>query len=226
LVAQRSVFSSKVFLSTVGAGRQMLFLRKGQTIYVQGDPSDAIFVIQEGWVTLSLKHRNGGRDTAIDIRGAKEFVGIDSVVGQPFRIASAVALTESQLLRIEKKVMLTSLADEVALSRAFIADALAWIIRCQQELVDQRTNTAEKRLARILLRLSRFDGQSRRERVAPKVSQEFLSEMVGTTSSRISFFMNRFREAGYINYEGGDPDVRVRQSLSDFCAEVVTGSRA
>ena len=215
---QKGVFNPKVFLSTEGAGREMMFFRKGQAIFAQGDASDAVFVIQTGSVRLSARSQ-GGKEATLDILGEEDFVGKDSIAGQPIRMSSANALTDCQLLRIEKKAMMLALAQEVALSNVFCAFVLARNIRYQQDLVDQRCNPSEKRLARILLLYAHFDGQSSPEIVVLKINHETLAEMVGTTRSRVCFFMKKFKDAGYIDYKLKDEKLRVRRSLLTFYAQ-------
>jgi CRP-like cAMP-binding protein len=193
----------------------MLLFRKGQPIFAQGEASDSVFVIQAGLVRLSSKSQSGKRAT-IDILGGEDFVGTDPVAGEPVRTGSASALTDCQLLRIEKKTMMLALAQEVTLSNAFCAFVLARNIRYQQDLVDQRCNPSEMRLARILLLYANFDGQSSPEIVVQKISHETLSEMVGTTRSRVCFFMKKFKDAGFIDYEPKDQKLWVRRSLLTF----------
>jgi CRP-like cAMP-binding protein len=212
---RRRVFNPKVFLSTEGAGREMMSFRKGQTIFAQGDVSDAVFVIQTGSVRLSAKSQ-GGKEATLDILGGEDFVGKDSVAGQAIRTTSANALTNCQLLRIGKKTMMLALAQEVTLSNAFCAFVLARNIRYQHDLVDQRCNPSEKRLARILLLYAHFDGQSSPEIVVQKISHETLSEMVGTTRSWVCFFMKKFKDAGLIDYKLKGQKLWVRQSLLTF----------
>jgi len=215
---QRGVFNPKIFLSTEGEGRKMMLFRKEQPIFAQGDRSDAVFVVQAGLVRLSARSQ-GGKRTTIDILGDEDFVGKDAVGGQPIRTASANALTDCQLLRIEKKTMMLALAQEVTLSNAFCVFLLARNIRYQQDLVDLRCNPSEKRLARILLLYAHFDGQSSPEIVVQKINHETLAEMVGTTRSRVCFFMKKFKDAGFIDYKVKDQDLRVRRSLLTFYAQ-------
>jgi CRP/FNR family cyclic AMP-dependent transcriptional regulator len=214
---QRHVFNPKTFLSTVGLGRQMKSFRKGQKIFAQGDTADAVFVIQTGSVRLSAKSQSG-KEATLDILGEEDFVGKDSITGRAIRMASARALTDCQLLRIEKKAMMLALAQEVTLANTFCAYVLARNIRYQEDLVDQRCNPSEKRLARILLLHSHFDGQSSPETIAARINHETLAEMVGTTRSRVCFFMKKFKEAGFIDYKVKDPQLRVRRSLLAFYA--------
>jgi CRP/FNR family cyclic AMP-dependent transcriptional regulator len=215
---QRWAFSPKIFLSTVGAGREMVCFRKGQTIYAQGDTTDALFVIQTGKVKLSVKSPTG-KEAVLDILSDEDFIGKDSIAGQPSRTASAHAMTDCTLLRIEKKTMLRALAQQVKSANVFWAYVLARYIRYQQDLVDQHCNPSEKRLARILLQLAHFDGHGSLETQIPKISHETLAEMVGTTRSRVSFFMNRFKESGFIYYAHKGGLMRVHRTLLAFCGQ-------
>lgn len=210
---KRRAFNPRTFLSTVGGG--MMPFRKGQMIFAQGDASDAVFFIQTGSVRLSTRCQNG-KVATLDILGDEDFVGIDSIAGQPIRTASAGALTDCQLLRIGKKVMLRALAQDVTLSNTFCAYVLVRNIRYQQDLVDQRCNPSEKRLARILLLHAHFEGQSSPETVAARISHEILAEMIGTTRSRVCFFMKKFKNAGFIDYTLKGQTIRVRRSLLAF----------
>ena len=213
----RHAFNPRTFLSTVGAGREMVPFLKGQVIFAQGNATDAMFVIQTGSVKLSARSQNG-KEATLDILGAEDFVGCDAIAGQPVRIASASALTECMLLRIEKKAMMLALAQELTLSNTFCTYVLARNIRYQQDLLDQRCNPSEKRLARILLLLSHFFGQSSPETVVARINHETLAEMVGTTRSRVCFFMKKFKEAGFIDYSLKTQPLRVRRSLLAFYA--------
>ena len=183
---QSTVLDPKTFLSTVGAGREMMSFRRGQSVFAQGDVSDAVFVIQTGSVRLSARCQ-GGKEATLDILGNEDFVGKDSLAGQSIRTASANALTDCQLLRIEQETMMLALAQEVTLATAFCAYVLKRNIRYQQDLVDQRCNPSEKRLARILLQLTRFDGQSSLGTAIPKINQETLAEMVGLPGRAFPF---------------------------------------
>ena len=215
---QRAAFNAKMFLSTIGAGREMMSFRKGQTIYAQGDAADALFVIQTGKVKLSVKSP-AGKEAVLDILSDEDFICKDSIAGQSSRTASAFAMTACSLLRIEKKTMLRALAQQVKLANMFWAYVLARNIRYQQDLVDQRCNPSEKRLARILLLLAHFGGHGSPETQIPKISHETLAEMVGTTRSRVSFFMNRFKESGFIYYANKVGLMRVHRTLLAFCAQ-------
>jgi CRP-like cAMP-binding protein len=194
----------------------MLFFRKGQTIFAQGDPSDAVFVVQRGLVTLSAKPqgtKESSRRAVIDIFGKKDFVGKCSIAGAIFRPASAHALTDCWLLRIEKTTMMRALAREVTLSNALCASLLARNTRYQEDLVDQRCNFSEGRLARVLLRLAKLDAQSSPKTRLGRVSHKVLAEMVGTTRSRVCAFMNKFEAAGLIKYAPGSQRMQVSNSL-------------
>ena len=211
-------FNPKTFLSTVGMGREMMSFRKGQTIYAQGDATDALFVIQEGNVKLSVKSK-AGKEATLDILSDGDFVGKDAIACQSSRTASATAMSDCKLLRIEKKTMVHALARQLKLANMFWAYVLARNIRYQQDLVDQHCNPSEKRLARILLLLAHFDVHGPLETVVPKISHETLAEMVGTTRSRVCFFMKRFKESGFIYYENKSKLLRVHRTLLAFCAQ-------
>jgi CRP/FNR family cyclic AMP-dependent transcriptional regulator len=217
MAKHRRHFNPKTFLSTVGMGRRMMSFRKGQVIFAQGDPADAVFVIQTGTVRLSARSQ-GGKQATLDILGNQDLVGKGSIAGQPIRTASASALTDCNLLRIESKAMMLALAREVTLSNTFCAYVLARNMRYQQDLVDQRCNTSEKRLARVLLMLSHFDGQSSHQVVVARINHAILAEMVGTTRSRICHFMKKFKDAGFIDYKLSSQPIQVRRSLLAFYA--------
>jgi CRP-like cAMP-binding protein len=218
MAKQGRAFNPITFLSTVGDGRSMMSFRKRQAIYAQGDATDALFVIQKGKVKLSIKSK-AGKEAILDILSDGDFVGKDSVAGQPSRTASASAMTDCTLLRIEKQAMLRALARHLKLANMFWAYVLARNIRYQQDLVDQHCNSSEKRLARVLLQHAHFDGHGASETMVPKVKHETLAEMVGTTRSRISFFMNRFKESGFIFYENKGKLLRVYRTLFAFCVQ-------
>jgi CRP/FNR family transcriptional regulator, cyclic AMP receptor protein len=212
----KPTFNPKTFLSTSGLGRAMMSFRRGQTIYAQGDKTDALFVIQKGRVKISVKSK-AGKAATLDILGDDDFVGKDAVAGQSSRTASATAMTDCSLLRIEKQAMLLALTRQVKLANVFWAYVLARNIRYQQDLVDQRCNPSEKRLARILLLLAHFDAHGSTETVVPRISHETLAEMVGTTRSRVCFFMKRFKDSGFIYYETKSKMLRVHKTLLAFC---------
>lgn len=195
-------FDPSAFLSQVGLGRTIIPLKKGQTVFSQGDPAEAIFYIQSGQVKLSVIS-SGGKEATIALLGAKDFLGEECVAnGQPLRLATAISFTEGSILQVEKHEMVRALHEHHALSDIFVAYLLSRNVRVQEDLVDQLFNSSEKRLARALLLLAQFGKEGAPETVIPKISQETLAEMVGTTRSRINFFMNRFRKLGFIEYNG------------------------
>ena len=182
---------------------------KKQTIFTQGDRADAVFYVQKGKVRLTVVSK-AGKEATIGIVSERNFFGEGALAGQRLRMGSAAALTDCDLLRVEKKAMMDALHREHAFSDLFVAYLLARNIRYEEDLVDQLFNSSEKRLARILLLLAHFGKEGIPETVVPKISQETLAEMIGTTRSRVSFFMNRFRKLGFIHYNGG---LQVHSSL-------------
>jgi CRP/FNR family cyclic AMP-dependent transcriptional regulator len=195
-------FDPHTFLATIGEGRKMLAIAKYQTIYTQGDEADAVFYVQKGKVKLTVVSKVG-KEATIGILSEGNFFGEGSLAGQVLRMGSAAAMTDCELLRVEKQAMMDALHREHALSDMFVAYLLARNIRYEEDLVDQLFNSSEKRLARVLLLLAHFGKEGVPETVVPKISQETLAEMIGTTRSRVSFFMNRFRKLGFIHYNGG-----------------------
>jgi CRP/FNR family cyclic AMP-dependent transcriptional regulator len=193
-------FDVKQFLATIGGGRKLVRARKKQRVYAQGAPSEALFYIQKGKVRLTVVSKNG-KEATISILNPGDFFGEGALAGQPLRIGSATTMTDCELMRIEKKAMMLALHREHALSDMFVAYLLGRSIRYEEDLVDQLFNSSEKRLARILLLLAQFGKEGKPEKVIPKISQETLAEMVGTTRPRVSFFMNRFRKLGFIDYD-------------------------
>lgn len=206
-------FDPKTFLATIGEGRKSLAFFSKQIIFAQGDVADAIFYIQRGKVKLTVVSK-AGKEATIGILDDSNFFGEGALAGQAMRMGSAVTLTDCEILRIEKKAMLEALHREHAFSDMFVAYLLARNIRYEEDLIDQLFNSSEKRLARVLLLLAHFGKEGVPEVVVPKVSQETLAEMVGTTRSRVSFFMNRFRKLGFIHYAGGlEGGLQVHSSL-------------
>ena len=206
-------FDPNAFLATIGDGRKMMVIAKKQKIFTQGDGADAVFYIQKGKVRLSVVS-NTGREATIGILNEGSFFGEGALAGQVLRMGSAAAMTHCELLRVEKKAMMDALHREHALSDMFVAYLLARNVRYEEDLVDQLFNSSEKRLARVLLLLAHFGKEGIPETVVPKISQETLAEMVGTTRSRVSFFMNRFRKLGFIDYSGGvEGGLQVHSSL-------------
>src|SRR5579863_7753974 len=206
-------FDPDTFLATIGAGRKILSVSKKQAIFSQGDDADSVFYIQEGKVRLTVVSQ-AGKEATIAIVGEQNFFGEGSLAGQVLRMGSAAAMTDCTLLRVEKKAMMDALHREHAFSDMFVAYLLARNIRYEEDLVDQLFNSSEKRLARVLLLLAHFGKEGIPETVVPKISQETLAAMVGTTRSRVSFFMNRFRKMGFIDYAGGaEGALQVHSSL-------------
>jgi CRP/FNR family cyclic AMP-dependent transcriptional regulator len=195
-------FDPNTFLATIGEGGKILPFQKKQIIFAQGDACDAVFYIQKGKVRLTVVSKSG-KEATVAILNAGDFFGEGGLAGQPLHMGSATAMTECELMRIEKKAMMLALHQEHALSDLFTAYLLGRNIRYEADLVDQLFNSSEKRLARTLLLLAHFGKEGRPEKVIPKISQETLAEMVGTTRSRVSFFMNRFRKLGFIQYNDG-----------------------
>ena len=194
-------FDPQAFLSTIGEGRKLVLFQRKQGIFTQGDTADAVFYVQTGEVKLTVVSTSG-KEATIGILGEGDFFGEGSLAGQAVRMCSATAMTDSTVLRVERKAMMETLHREHELSDMFVAYLLARNIRYEADLVDQLFNSSEKRLARILLLLAHFAKEGKPEAVVPKISQQMLAEMIGTTRSRVSFFMNRFRKLGFIHYNG------------------------
>src|ERR1700734_1940103 len=204
-------FDTKTFLSTINGGRKIEAFAKKQTIFAQGDASDAVFYIKKGKVRLTVVSEIG-KEAAIGILNEGDFFGEGCLAGQPLRLCSATALTDCSGMKIDKKSMNEVLHREHAFSDMFVGYLLARNIRYEEDLVDQLFNSSEKRLARILLLLAHFGKEGQPETVIPKMSQETLAEMIGTTRSRVSFFLNRFRKLGFVDYDGGS-GLQVHSSL-------------
>ena len=203
-------FDPNEFLATIGEGRKVVAFPKKQSIFVQGDAADAVFYIQAGKVKLTVVSKIG-KEATLGILSEEQFFGEGSLAGQALRMGSATAMTDCELLRIDKKAMMLALHREHRFSDLFVAYLLARNIRYEEDLVDQLFNSSEKRLARLLLLLAHFGKEGVPETVIPKISQETLAEMIGTTRSRVSFFMNRFRELGFLDY--GESGLQVHSSL-------------
>ena len=184
---------------------------KKQAIFAQGDAADTIFYIQEGKVRLTVVS-DVGKEATLGILGEGDFFGEGGLAGQPLRMGSATAMTDCELLQIDKKAMMLALHREHTFSDLFVAYLLARNIRYEEDLVDQLFNSSEKRLARILLLLAHFGKEGVPQTVIPKISQETLADMIGTTRSRVSFFMNKFRKLGFVDYNGGS-GLQVHSSL-------------
>jgi CRP/FNR family cyclic AMP-dependent transcriptional regulator len=202
-------FDPNTFLATIGDGRKILAFEKKQSIFTQGDTADAVFYIRTGKVRLTVVSKEG-KEATIGILKEGDFFGEGALAGQMVRMGSATAMTDCEVLRVNKKAMMEAVHGEHAFSDMFVAYLLARNIRYEEELVDQLFNSSEKRLARVLLLLAHFGKEGIPETVVPKISQETLAEMIGTTRSRVSFFMNRFRKLGFIHYNGG---LQVHSSL-------------
>ncbi|MGD0824491.1 MAG: Crp/Fnr family transcriptional regulator [Terriglobales bacterium] len=202
-------FDPHAFLATISEGQKLVLFPRKQTIFAQGNTADAVFYIQTGKVKLTVVSKTG-KEATIGILGDGDFFGEGGLAGQLLRMSSATAMTDCAVLRIDKRAMMEALHREHEFSDLFVAYLLARNIRYEEDLVDQLFNSSEKRLARILLLLAHFGKEGKPETVVPKISQEMLAEMVGTTRSRVSFFMNRFRKLGFIHYNGG---LQVHSSL-------------
>ena len=198
---RKKPFDPKAFLATVNGGRTISNYRKDHTLYTQGDPSDAVFYILKGRVKIIVVSEQG-KEAVVATPGADEFFGEGCLRGKMRRMASAVTMMECEIMRIEKAVMMRVLHDEPAFSEMFVTHLLDRTLRVEADLIDQLFNSSEKRLARTLLLLANFGKEGRPEPIIAKVSQETLAEMIGTTRSRVSFFMNKFRNLGLIDYNG------------------------
>ena len=203
-------FDPQAFLATIGQGRKILAFKQGEAIFGQGGLTDAVFYVQKGKIKLTVVSQRG-KEATVGVLGEGSFFGEGGLAGQALRMGSASAMTDCTILRIDKKSMVEALHREHSLSDLFVSHLLARNIRFEADLVDQLFNSSEKRLARILLLLAHFGKEGKPEPVIPKISQESLAEMVGTTRSRVSFFMNRFRKLGFVEYD--DSGMQVHSSL-------------
>jgi CRP/FNR family cyclic AMP-dependent transcriptional regulator len=194
-------FDPIALLAKAGEGRAASSYASGQVIFAQGDPADAVFYVQTGRVKLTIVSGQG-KEAVVGIYSATDFFGEASLAGQPLRIATATAMSECLLVRLARSAMIRMLHDEPAFSELFVAHLLSRNIRVEADLVDQLFNSSEKRLARVLLLLANFGKEGKPEAVIPNITQETLAEMIGTTRSRVSFFMNKFRKLGFIEYNG------------------------
>jgi CRP-like cAMP-binding protein len=209
----QNAFDPKSFLAKVGEGRSIVTHRKGQVIFSQGDVADAVFYIQKGKAKVTVVSEQG-KEAVVAMLGADEFFGEACLAGQVQRIATVVTMTESTIVRLDKSAIVRLIHEEPAFSEMFIAHLLSRTIRVEADLVDQLFNSSEKRLARLLLLLANFGKESKPEPIIAKISQETLAEMVGTTRSRVSFFMNKFRKLGLIAYNGDiEGGIEVHSSL-------------
>ena len=206
----RRVFDSEAFLNAPGLSRTTVDYAAGDTIFTQGDPCDTVLYVQRGSVKLSVVSRLG-KEAVVGVVGQGDFFGEGALAGQPVRLATATAMTASRIRVVAKEAMVRLLHQQHALSDRFISHLLARNTRLEEDLVDQLFNASEKRLARTLLLLARYGKPDGPRRALPRVSQEVLAEMVGTTRSRVNFFMNKFRKLGFIDYDG--EGVKVHHSL-------------
>jgi CRP/FNR family transcriptional regulator, cyclic AMP receptor protein len=202
-------FNAEAFLESAGAARRIVTYSKGKVVFSQGQPSDTVLYIQKGGIKISVLSR-AGKEAVVAMLGPGDFFGEGALTGQSMRIGTATATTPTTVVIIEKAAMLQLLRDEPTFSERFISYMLARNIRIEADLVDHLFNSSEKRLARALLLLARYGDQTGAERRIPKISQETLAEMIGTTRSRVNFFMNKFRDLGFIDYNG---DLKVNTSL-------------
>ena len=206
---QTSPFDPETFLSHIASDRSVSRFRRNQLIYSQGDPADAVLYIQSGTVKLSAVSEHG-KEAVLAMLNAHEFFGEGCIVGQPVRLSAATAVTACSVMKIKKQAIIRVLHEEHTFSDLFVSHLVLRNLRLEEDLVDQLFNSSEKRLARVLLLLAHFGKEGPPEPVIPRISQETLAAMVGTTRSRINFFMNRFKKLGYIDYDDG---LRVRSSL-------------
>jgi CRP/FNR family cyclic AMP-dependent transcriptional regulator len=206
-----AAFNAQVFLNSAGMAKQIVEYGRGATIFTQGDVSDHVLYIQAGGVTLSVLSKTG-REAIVAMLGPGDFFGEGALAGQPSRIGTASAITPSTILLIDRDKMVTLLRKQHDMSDRFIANMLSRNIRIEEDLTDQLCNSSERRLARALLLLARYGKQDKLEQLVPKISQETLAEMVGTTRSRVNFFLNKFKRLGFIEYERERP-FKINRSL-------------
>jgi len=199
--AKKRPFDVSDFLSKMDGGRTLQMFRKNQKVFAQGDPADAVFYIQEGKVKVCVMSERG-KEAVVALHGAGDFFGEGCLTGLPLRLATVSAMTDCVIMRIDKAAMVSALRNEPKLSEVFMAYILARNARVEEDLVDQLFNSSEKRLARVLLLMANFGKEGKPEPVIPKISQETLAEIVGTTRARVSTFLNKFRELGFISYNG------------------------
>ena len=206
---RKPAFDPSAFLAKAGSGRTIFKHPKNQVVFSQGDSADSVFYIQKGKVKLTVVSEQG-KEAVVAVLGPDEFCGEGCLAGQPRRMATAAAMTECEIMRLEKGAIIRILREEPAFSEMFVAHLLARTIRVEEDLIDQLFNSSEKRLARALLLLAHFGQEGLSQPILAKVSQETLAGMIGTTRARVSFFMNKFRKLGFIDYNGG---IEVHSSL-------------
>src|SRR5579864_517677 len=209
VVPREPTFDPNIFLASIGEGRSIAKYQKGQIVFSQGEPADSVFYIQKGKVKVTVVSKQR-KEAVVAILGVDQFFGEGCLAGQAKRIATATAKTDAVVMRLERPAIVRALHDEPAFSEVFISYLLGRTVRIESDLVDQLFNSSEKRLARLLLLLANFGKETKPEPMIAKISQETLAEMVGTTRSRVSFFMNKFRKLGFIDYNGG---LKIHSSL-------------
>jgi CRP/FNR family transcriptional regulator, cyclic AMP receptor protein len=197
----KSAIDPKALIAAVRQGRSTRDYRRDQAVFAQGEPSDAVFFVHRGKVKLTVLSQQG-KQAVTALLGPGDFFGEGCLAGQPVRMATATTLTEASIERLAKPTMIRTLHQDAVFAESFTTYLLTRNIRMEEDLVDQLFNSSEKRLARLLLLLANFGKEGRPEPVVPKISQETLAEMVGTTRSRISHFMNKFRKLGFVEYNG------------------------
>jgi CRP/FNR family transcriptional regulator, cyclic AMP receptor protein len=205
----KAVFDPELFLATVDGGRTRMDYAKGGVVFAQGDPADAVYYIQKGKVKIVVATEQG-KEAVVAILGAGDFFGEGCLIGQPLRLATTSTLTDCEIMRVDKPTMVRVLHEEPLFGERFMAHLLRRNSRVEEDLVDQLFNSSEKRLARVLLLLANFGKEGKPEPVVTRISQETLAEMIGTTRPRVSFFMNKFRSLGFIEYNG---ELEVHPSL-------------
>ena len=206
MTPDRKLFDPDEFLVKVAAGKTVLSFRTDQIVFSQGGPADAVFYIQEGKIKITVISEHG-KEAVVALLGPGDFCGEGSLAGQPLRMSTASAMTDCVVTRLEKAAIVRTLHDEPVFSEVFLSYVLSRLIRVEEDLVDQLFNSSEKRLARLLLLLANFGKERQPEPVIANISQETLAEMIGTTRSRVSSFMNKFRRLGFINYNGGGLEI-------------------
>ena len=219
---RKRTFDAEVFLATVAGGRTLSTYRKNQIIYSQGNSADAVFYIQDGKCKVTVVSEKG-KEAVVALHGKEDFFGEGCLNGHRRRLATVTAITECEIMRLDKATMVRALHDEPKFSELFISHLLARNVRVEADLVDQLFNSSEKRLARLLLLMANFGKEGRPEPVIAKVNQETLAEMIGTTRSRVSFFMNKFRKLGFIDYNGS---LEVHSSLLNMVLHETPGIRS
>jgi CRP/FNR family transcriptional regulator, cyclic AMP receptor protein len=200
-IKARPSFDSKSFLAKVGEGHSVRKYRENEVVFSQGEPADAVFFVRKGKIKITVVSERG-KEAVVAILGSEDFFGEGCLAGQARRMATVVTMADSAIVRLDKSAIIRLIREEPAFSEMFMAHLLARTIRIEEDLVDQLFNSSEKRLARVLLLLANFGKEGKPEPVIARISQEMLADMVGTTRARVSFFMNKFRRLGFIDYNG------------------------